>query len=356
MMVDTGYTGDSRAPLRDVKKIQFGIFSPEEIRRISVTDNGGIKYPMIMEVEQPKVGGLMDPRQGAIDRASRCQTCAGVMAECPGHFGHIELAKPVFHVAFLTKIDTILGCVCFFCSKILMDPAHPKMKDIISRFKGYPQKQLAHVYNLCKDRKVCEEGDEMEKQKGEVADGHPEESQKGHGGCGRYQPNLKRTGLQLIAEWKHVNEESQERKINVSAEKVLEIFKRITDEECIVMGMDPKWARPDWMIVTVFPVPPLPVRPAVVMFGSARNQDGLTHKLLDIIKANNQLRRNEQIGEPPHIIHENIQELQYHCATFVTNQLPGLPKAVKKYGKPLKSVKERLKGKEGRVRGNLMGK
>ncbi|BFZ16461.1 hypothetical protein BsWGS_19503 [Bradybaena similaris] len=146
------------------------------------------------------------------------------------------------------------------------------MKDIISRFKGYPQKQLAHVYNLCKDRKVCEEGDEMEKKKGEVADGRPEESHKGHGGCGRYQPNLKRTDLQLIAEWKHVNEESQERKINVSAERVLEIFKRITDEECIVMVMDPKWARPDWMIVTVFPVPPLPVRPAVVMFGNARNQ------------------------------------------------------------------------------------
>ena len=93
-----------------------------------------------------------------------------------------------------------------------------------------------------------------------------------HGGCGRYQPKIRRTGLELTAEWKHVNEDSQEKKIVLSAERVLEIFKRISDEECVAMGFDFKFARPDWMIVTVLPVPPLCVRPAVVMFGSARNQ------------------------------------------------------------------------------------
>jgi DNA-directed RNA polymerase II subunit RPB1 len=76
----------------------------------------------------------------------------------------------------------------------------------------------------------------------------------------------------MTAEWKHVNEDDQERKMIVTAERVLEIFKHIADEECFVMGMDPKFARPDWMIISVLPVPPLPVRPAVVMFGSARNQ------------------------------------------------------------------------------------
>lgn len=95
---------------------------------------------------------------------------------------------------------------------------------------------------------------------------------QGHGGCGRYQPKIKRTGLELIAEWKDTNEDSQEKKIVLTADRVHEIFKRISDEECSVLGMDPKFARPDWMIVTVMPVPPLAVRPAVVMFGSARNQ------------------------------------------------------------------------------------
>ncbi|RUS82303.1 hypothetical protein EGW08_009935 [Elysia chlorotica] len=358
MAVAAGYTGDSNAPLQTVKRVQFGILGAEEIRAMSVTEDGGIKYPETMEGGRPKLGGLMDPRQGVIDRSSRCLTCAGNMTECPGHFGHIELAKPVFHVAYLTKIVKVLRCVCFFCSKLLMDKSHPKIKDVVSKSKGYPQKRLAHVYNLCKGRKICEGGDEMEKKKDDMEENseNPEETHKSHGGCGRYQPNIKRTGLEIMAEWKQTNEESQERKLAVSAERVLEIFKRISDEECIVLGMDPKYARPDWMIVTVFPVPPLPVRPAVVMFGSARNQDDLTHKLADIVKANNQLRKNEQSGAAAHIIHEDTKMLQYHCATLVDNEMPGLPKAVQKSGRPLKSVKQRLKGKEGRVRGNLMGK
>ncbi|MGH0189046.1 UNVERIFIED_CONTAM: hypothetical protein FKN15_033169 [Acipenser sinensis] len=241
----------------------------------------------------------------------------------------------------------------------------------------------------------------------------------GHGGCGRYQPRIRRTGLEMYAEWKHVNEDSQEKKILLSPERVYEIFKRISDEEDVILGMDPKYSRPEWMIVTVLPVPPLSVRPAVVMQGSARNQekkillspervyeifkrisdeedvilgmdpkysrpewmivtvlpvpplsvgraiamqgsarnqDDLTHKLADIVKINNQLRRNEQSGAAAHVIAEDVKLLQFHVATMVDNELPGLPRAMQKSGRPLKSLKQRLKGKEGRVRGNLMGK
>lgn len=95
-------------------------------RRMSVTD-GGIRFPETMEGGRPKLGGLMDPRQGVIDRNSRCQTCAGNMTECPGHFGHIDLAKPVFHVGFITKTIKILRCVCFYCSKLLVSPVSKKL-------------------------------------------------------------------------------------------------------------------------------------------------------------------------------------------------------------------------------------
>lgn len=110
---------DSKATIRLVKKVQFGILSPDEIRRMSVTE-GGIRFAEIYEGGKAKLGGLMDPRQGVIDRASRCQTCAGNMNECPGHFGHIDLAKPVFHIGFIQKTMKILRCVCFYCSKLLV--------------------------------------------------------------------------------------------------------------------------------------------------------------------------------------------------------------------------------------------
>ncbi|XP_043217204.1 DNA-directed RNA polymerase II subunit RPB1-like [Amphibalanus amphitrite] len=346
-------TGDSKAPLREVKRIQFGILSPDEIRRMSVTE-GGIKYPETMEGGRPKLGGLMDPRQGVIDRLSRCQTCAGNMTECPGHFGHIDLAKPVFHPGFLTTTIKVLRCVCFYCSKLLITPTNPKIKEIVLKSKGQPRKRMTHVYDLCKGKNICEGGDEIDLQKEGSAD--DPNAAKGHGGCGRYQPRIRRSGLDLTAEWKHVNEDSQEKKINLTAERVYEIFKHISDEECFLVGMDPKFARPDFMIITVLPVPPLCVRPAVMMFGSAKNQDDLTHKLADIIKANNELIKNESAGAAAHIILENHKMLQYHVATLSDNDMPGLPRAMQKSGRPLKAIKARLKGKEGRIRGNLMGK
>ena len=102
-----------------MKRVQFGILSPDEIRRMSVTE-GGIRYSEVYEGGVPKVGGLMDPSQGVIDRASRCLSCAGSMNDCPGHFGHIDLAKPVFHIGFMQKTMKILRCVCFYCSKLLV--------------------------------------------------------------------------------------------------------------------------------------------------------------------------------------------------------------------------------------------
>ena len=88
---------------------------------MSVTD-GGIRHAVTTENGCPRVGGLMDPRQGAVDRHSRCATCAGSMGECPGHFGHVELARPVFHISFMTKVVKLLRCVCFQCAKLLVSP------------------------------------------------------------------------------------------------------------------------------------------------------------------------------------------------------------------------------------------
>lgn len=110
---------DVKAPILPVKRIQFGILSPDEIRLISVTE-GGIKFPETLKGGKPIIGGLMDPRQGAMDRASTCQTCDGNQNDCPGHFGHINLAKPVYHIGFFPKTMKILRSVCFYCSTLLV--------------------------------------------------------------------------------------------------------------------------------------------------------------------------------------------------------------------------------------------
>ncbi|KAI0988983.1 hypothetical protein GJ496_007709 [Pomphorhynchus laevis] len=340
---------DSTCPLKAVKMMQFGILSPEEIKRMSVTI-GGIEFPEIMEAGKPKVRGLMDPRQGPPDRNTRCLTCSGNYVECPGHFGHIELAKPVYHIGFLKKTIKMLRCICFFCSRPLINCQTAVVRDIVNKTKNSPRRRMALLYELCSGKDIC----------------RPSAGDDGDTGCGRLQPKIRRKGLDLTAEFKNgaFDEEAGaisgrgglDKKINLGADRVLEIFKRITDDTSMLFGMDPRFARPDWMIITVLPVPPLCVRPSVLLFGSARSQDDLTHKLADIIKINNQLKRNEKSGAALHIIEEDVRMLQYHTSTLVDNDIPGIPQARQKSGRPLKSIKTRLKGKEGRIRGNLMGK
>uniref|UniRef100_T1IWA4 DNA-directed RNA polymerase subunit n=1 Tax=Strigamia maritima TaxID=126957 RepID=T1IWA4_STRMM len=349
------FCNDSKASLRDVKEVRFGILTPDEIRNASVT-NGGIIYPIITEGGRPKIGGLMDPRQGVVNRDTRCQTCAGNISSCTGHFGHIDLVKPVFHVGFLPKIIKILRCVCFSCSKLLISPSDPKLKVIVAKTKGQNRKRLSHVYELCKTIIICVGGDVIDAKSDDQIQDENQTVRQGHGGCGRYQPKIRRNGLEILAEWKRLNEDSQEKTMTFTAEFVYEILKRISNEEIEILGLDPRYSRPEWMITTVLPVPPMAVRPAVFMFGSARNQDDLTYKLADIVKANNELKSNGEKGAAAHVIAENVKMLQYHVATLIDNDIPGLPQSFQKSGRPLKSIKQRLKGKEGRVRGNLMGK
>lgn len=122
----------SSAPLRSIQEIQFGLLSPEEIKNMSVAP---IEYPETMDEQNqgPRSMGLADPRLGSIDRSIKCGTCDENMAECPGHFGHIELAVPVFHVGFMTKIKKLLETVCHNCGKILSDEvSHPSRDDLFS--------------------------------------------------------------------------------------------------------------------------------------------------------------------------------------------------------------------------------
>ncbi|KAH9386205.1 DNA-directed RNA polymerase II subunit RPB1 [Nematocida major] len=326
--------------IRRVESIEFGILSPEDIIAMSVCK---IEYPETMESGVPKEGGLVDLRLGTSERGFLCSTCGHRSDSCVGHFGYIELAKPVFHIGYIGKIKKVLECVCFFCSKLRVE------KSALSSPKPRTQKErkrrLNQVWNLAKNRAVC---------MGEMIKNEENPEEHVRTGCENRQPTIRKEGLHLLAFQK--GDESSEGKTVLSAEKVLEILKRIPEEDIEALGFDLEKARPEWMVIRVLPVPPPQVRPSIVMEGSLRCEDDLTHKLADIIKASNNLKRYEQEGVAGHIIRDYEQLLQFHIATLINNDISGQPQSLQKNGRPLKSIRARLRGKEGRVRGNLMGK
>ncbi|CUS23088.1 LAQU0S08e01860g1_1 [Lachancea quebecensis] len=337
----------SSAPLRTVKEVQFGIFSPEEVRAISVAK---IEFPETMDETQmrAKVGGLNDPRLGSIDRAFKCQTCGEGMNDCPGHFGHIELAKPVFHIGYISKIKKVCECVCMHCGKLLLDEHSELMRQAI-KIKD-SKRRFNAVWSLCKAKMVCET---------EVPSDNDPAQYVSRGGCGNTQPSVRKDGLSLVGTWKKdkgADDADQPERRVISADEVLNVFKHISPEDSVRLGFNEDFARPEWMILTVLPVPPPPVRPSISFNETQRGEDDLTYKLGDILKANINVQRLEINGSPQHVIQESEALLQFHVATYMDNDIAGQPQALQKSGRPIKSIRARLKGKEGRIRGNLMGK
>lgn len=315
-----------------IKAIQFTIMSPEEIEKKSVCE---IVSTDTYSGNDPIIGGLFDSRMGVIENDKICKTCNQKNTFCPGHFGHIRLAKPVFYIQFFDIVRKLLKCVCFRCSKLLMDPENPMLAKMVSK-KFSRQKRFEFVYKCCTKIKRC--------------------GQENKQGCGAKLPHktIKENIGKIVMEWK---DDDVVKKNVYNADDILLILKRITDDDANILGFPSNINRPENLICQVFSVPPPSVRPSVRNDTGQRCEDDLTHKLCDIIKTNNTLRQKiEKDSTNPDQIDYWYILLQFHIATFVDNQLPGIPPAKQRTGRPLRSLTERLKSKEGRIRGNLMGK
>ena len=240
---------DQKVEIQEVKGIQFSILSPEEIIKRSVVK---ITKTDTYAGNEPVIGGLFDSRMGVLEHNKVCSTCEQKNVFCPGHFGHIELAKPVFHAMFFDITKKILKCTCYRCSRMLISPhtQHEDLKNDMTKILNIKnnQKRWEAYFKLCNTTtkiKMC--GDDK------------------HIGCGARQPDKynKEAAMKIIAEWKDKSKETSTQ-LEFTAEDVLRIFKRITDEDMEVMGFNPKWNRPEWMICTVLPVPPPAVRPSII--------------------------------------------------------------------------------------------
>ncbi len=274
---------------------------------------------------QPVYGGANDPRLGNLHDKSD-----------PGYFGHLELSRPVYHQGFINVVLKTARCVCFHCGRLRksMDEHKMQMAAKISK-RG---KRLDAFHEILRNVKKCDH-------------------------CQGSQPKITKIGLHLEAEFSEDDAggggggaTGGDSKQFLSGETVVKLFQTMREEDMKTLGLDVTYARPDWLLVQVLPVPPLHVRPSVSVGGGAASEDDLTHQLVNVIKSNIALGNAIQNGEPNIIQEQFEQALQHNVAAFMNNELRGMPQVTQRSGRPLKTIQQRLKGKEGRLRGNLMGK
>ena len=315
---------------KDVTGLQFSIMSPDEIRKQSVVE---VTKHETYDKDIPVVKGLFDSRMGTTDMGKTCSTCGLDNIGCPGHFGHIELAKPVYNYHFIDITMKILKCVCFRCGKLKVN----KESDLIQELKSKSNKRRwTDIYELSSKIGRCgEENDD---------------------GCGCIQPTRYKldgiNGVQSV--WKDLDIPASE--TYLSAEYVKSLFEKISDEDCNLLGFSSVWCRPEWLICSVFPVPPPAMRPTVKQGDSQRMDDDLTHKLSEIVKYNNTLKSKINSFARKEIVDDWYNMVVYHIITFIDNEQQGISQATHRSGRPIKAIRQRLKGKEGRLRSNLMGK
>jgi len=316
--------------VKTVSSIQFSILSPDDIRGASVVE---ITKHDTYDKDEPIIKGLFDPRMGVTDMGKICKTCGQKNINCPGHFGHIELARPVFHYHFIKYVLKILNCICFKCAKLLVDKNDILVQTIL---KKQPKFRFTDINTMSQKITRC--------------------GQERPDGCNCLQPDkYKLDGLNGIsAIFKSIDVEKKE--YNLSVEYIRSLFEKISDEDVSLLGFTNTWSRPEWLICSVLPVPPPSMRPSVKQDNSQRMDDDLSHKLSDIIKCNNSLLQKINTDTKHEIVEDLTKVLQYHIATFVDNEIPSISPAVHRSGRPLKALRQRLKGKDGRIRNNLMGK
>ena len=285
---------------KEIQNLDFGILSNKKLQDIAVKE---ISVAEVYDADgYPVEDGVMDPALGVIDPGMTCQTCGGRIRECQGHFGIIELSRPVVHVLYTKKVRNLLR----FTNINENGQVTCLMKD--------EDKSLRKSNRMTEDPETGED----------VADISIEKPYSFY-------------------------EDGDE----IKPDEIRERLRRIPDEIASKIGVE---ADPEDLILTHVPVPPVTMRPSITLGTGERSEDDITHKLVDIIRINKRLQNNIEIEAPDFIIDDLWELLQYHVSTLFYNDLSGVPPARHRSGRSLKSLIERVQGKEGRFRQNLIGK
>jgi len=315
----------SRQVHKKIVSIGFGFFSPKQI-----VDSATAKIvtPELYDREgYPVDGGLMDLRLGVIDPGLRCKTCGQKLKECPGHFGYIELARPVIHVKFVRQILDLLKSTCKLCGRVLIPDANIKR------------------YTSSLDKTGEEEGFESRRRMiKEIVAKYKVKDKCPH--CTTKQEKIK-----LEKPYNYY-----ENDVRLSPIEVRARLEKIPSDDLAIFGFTIEHFRPEWLVLTAMQIPPVTMRPSITLESGERSEDDLTHKLGDIVRINQRLFENINAGAPEVIIEDLWDLLQYHITTFFDNAIAQLPPARHRGGQVLKTLANRISSKDGRIRHNLAGK
>jgi DNA-directed RNA polymerase II subunit RPB1 len=337
-----------------IEAIDFAVLSRKiVIDRSAVKDEiNGIDSAELYDGMRAKKGGLLDERFGVVNNNGRCDTCGQQALTCPGHFGHIALAEPVFHIDLLRFLQKVLSMICLRCAKLRVNKTEKELSDMLKSNKTAKQR-FAEIRNLTKNINYC---------------------QRPGVGCGTPAPKIKlvpkkTNTVELVAktDMKHIASdesgsavESRKEITQILTPHICRIILRnISDTDARIMGFEPSVYRPEDLIITDLPVPPVQVRPSIKMdiALSSTQEDQLTHKLAEIVKVNVRIRKYKDSNNEQYVksISEHSHLLQINLATYINNETNLVPKQDHKSLVPTKSLAGRMKSKEGRIRGNLMG-
>ena len=310
--------------VKDLDEIIFGILSEKDIRDISVC-----------KVDNPKLtnsdknwggyGTVYDPRMGPIENNKPCETCGFDIWRCPGHYGFIELYDPIIHPLFYKRVVDFLRCVCIKCNSLLITEDQIKLNNL-SKIKS--TKRFDKILEKIEKIDMCPN-------------------------CSHPQPDIKYTSADNNISMVYKQKDKGKISIVIPVDDIKKTFENLTDDNVRLLGFDPSLVHPKSLIITLFPVLPYCCRPFVLADGQTCDDD-LTIQLVEIIKVNNHLKIEDGVPLSDTKRQKYIQTLKFRISTFYNNSQSRAKHTTS--GRPIKGLKERITGKEGLIRSNIMGK
>lgn len=303
---------------KEINLIKFGIYSSEEILKMSVCKLDNSK--------KVGIGSVYDPRMGPTDN-NDCETCHESSEICPGHFGHIELNEEIIHPLYYKNVMQFLKCFCKECHKMIISKEHIYLNGL-NRYKG--RRRFEKILLLLEKINIC-----------------------CHEDCNSDQPVIRFNPVDSNISMVYIDKKKQKTSVVLNIIDIKKIFDDISNEDIELLGFNPELIHPRSFILSVLPVIPPADRPFVKADGNICDDD-LTNQLCEIIKANSQLEKIDGVPVPETKRQKYIQSLKFRILTMFNNS-KGKAKHTTN-GRPLKCIKDRITGKDGQIRNNIMGK